>query len=49
MNWLLLWFVLSVPAALFVGALISFGNSPPREPDWIGDLGPEMHDQTVVP
>jgi hypothetical protein len=48
LNWLILWLVVSVPAALFVGAVISFGNSPPKEPDWIDELGPEMHDQTVV-
>lgn len=48
MTWLILWFVLSVPVALLVAALIGMANR--RDPDLtsLEELGPEMHDQTVV-
>lgn len=48
MTWLILWLVLSVPAALLVGALIGVGNREHHDSHPWHDLGPEMHDQTIV-
>ena len=48
MTWLLLWFVLSVPVALLVAALIGVGNRRDAGLTSLEELGPEMHDQTVV-
>lgn len=48
MFWLILWLVVSVPFALLLGAFISAGSSswsPPRE---TGELGSELHDQTII-
>jgi hypothetical protein len=48
MTWLILWFVLSVPVALLVAALIGLGNRQDADLTSLGELGPEMHDQTIV-
>ncbi len=48
MSWLILWFLLSVPVALLVAAFIAAGDRSETDSIWDSDLGPEMHDQTLV-
>ncbi len=50
MNWLILWLVLSVPVALFVGACIAvgMGNQRGTDSESADHLAPELHEQTIV-
>jgi ABC-type multidrug transport system permease subunit len=48
MTWLILWIVLSIPAALFIGAFVGLKDSDST--DWESDFDPNstLHEQTFI-
>ena len=48
MSWIILWLVLSVPAALLIGSIVAVGNRRVTDSESPDHPGPEMHDQTIV-
>ncbi len=48
MTWLILWIVLSIPAALFIGAFVGLKDS--GSTDWESDIDPNstLHEQTFI-
>ena len=46
-----IWLAVGFLASILIGRLIAFGGRSDDSVDWseFGELGPEAHDQTIVP